>query len=844
MMQQYLRIKADYPDLLLFYRMGDFYELFYDDARKVSTLIDIALTTRGRSAGEPIPMAGVPVHSVETYLSRLVRQGFSVAICEQVGDPAQSKGPVERRVVRIITPGTVTEESLLDQNRDNLLAAVFSSGGRCGLAWLDLASGRFRVTETESITDLMGELERIRPAELLVPESDGLAEACKDVACTTIRPPWQFEPDTAERLLCDQFGTRDLAGFGCDELRTAVGAAGALLNYVKDTQFSALPHLTAIQTERRQDTVVMDADTRRNLELEHSFAGRPEHTLIGILDRTGTPMGARLLRRWINRPIRDRDELQSRYAAIENMLDRRGDTECRPMLAGIGDIERVLGRIALRSARPRDLVQLRNALDRMPDIADWLSGQDACLLADLVDPLTGHDEICSFLHRGIVTEPPVVIRDGGVIAPGFDDELDQLRSLGDNADRHLVRLEATEKRRSHISKLRLGYNRVHGYYIEVPRSQAERVPADYTRRQTLKGVERFITPELKEFEQKVLSARERALTREKSLFDDVVERLANNLADFQAAVAALATMDVIANLAERAATCGYTRPAIVKEPVLEIRGGRHPVVEQVRNEPFIPNDLSLNEYRRTLVITGPNMGGKSTYMRQAALITVLAYAGSFVPADRTTIGPIDRIFTRIGASDDLAGGRSTFMVEMTETARILHNATQSSLILMDEVGRGTSTFDGLSLAWASAHYISETIGALTLFATHYFELTALPGELDNCSNVHLDATEYDDDLIFLHAVKEGPANKSYGLNVAALAGVPVAVINRARDYLTRLEIGDMPSSAPVESRVTQPHSGQLEAALQLLGAKDPDDLSPKQALDLIYKLSKLASGND
>ncbi|MEE8527210.1 MAG: DNA mismatch repair protein MutS [Gammaproteobacteria bacterium] len=837
MMQQYLRIKAECPDMLLFYRMGDFYELFYDDARRAATLIDIALTSRGRSAGEPIPMAGVPVHSADTYLARLVRQGLSVAICEQIGDPALSKGPVERKIVRIVTPGTVVEEALLDRNRDNLLAAVQTGKNRYGLAWFDIGSGRLLVSECPTVTDLLGELERLRPAELLVAEGDELEKRLADYHGVTRRPPWHFEHQAAQRLLCEQFGTRDLKGFGCEGLDVAVNAAGALVQYVKETRLSAIPQLRGIRAENRDEALVMDAATRRNLELEHSMAGRPERTLAGVIDRTATPMGSRLLRRWINRPLRNYDHLTERHTAIETLLEARRFDSVREALRGLGDIERVLGRVALRSARPRDLAQLREGLKRLPGIADQLGSIESDLLATVAQEISGHDDACELLCRALVDEPPVLLRDGGVIARGYDSELDELTGLSENADRHLAMLEKTERRRSGISKLRLGYNRVHGYYIEVPRSQSEVVPENYLRRQTLKGTERFITPELKQFEEKILSARERALAREKALFDGILDILIEDLDRLQAHAAALARLDVTATFAERAAKLGYTRPQLVSESLIDITAGRHPVVEHVLDEPFIPNDLRLDSTRRTLVITGPNMGGKSTYMRQTALIVVMACAGSFVPADKAVIGNIDRIFTRIGASDDLAGGRSTFMVEMTEAANILNNATDRSLVLMDEVGRGTSTFDGLSLAWACAHHIAESIGAFTLFATHYFELTALADELAHCANVHLDATEYRDELVFLHSVKEGPASQSYGLKVAGLAGVPKEVITRASHYLVALESGESEWTAAPEAPA-RGEEVESDAIREALNAMDPDNLSPKEALELMYTLKE------
>ena len=841
MMRQYLAIKAEYPDMLVFYRMGDFYELFYDDAKRAASLLDITLTSRGKSAGSPIPMAGVPYHAAESYLAKLVRKGESVAICEQVGDPATSKGPVERKVTRIVTPGTLTDEALLSESRDNLVAAIFADDEGIGLAWLDLAGGRFRLTELADGEAVTGELERLRPAELIVDEDQVDARRFGDDVRITRRPPWHFELDAATRLLCRQFGTRDLAGFGCDAFPRGVAAAGALLQYVGDTQKASLPHLQAITVERREDAIIMDGPTRRNLELHASLSGHDEHTLAGVMDRCQSPMGSRLLRRWIQRPLRDAAMLRGRYQAVEAMLGDKAVGSLQPLLHGIGDIERILSRVALRSARPRDLRQLREALSRLPALRTELSGIQSPQLHALRDRIVTHHREQKLLADAIIDNPPMLIRDGGVIADGYDGELDGLRAIADNADRFLMDLEAREKERTGIGTLKLGYNRVHGYYLEISKGQAARAPDDYVRRQTLKAAERYITPELKEFEDKVLSARERALAREKLLYEELLDCLHETLASLQQTAFAIAELDVLLCFAERADNLRLVKPELREDPCIEIRGGRHLVVEQVIETPFIANDLTLTDEQRLIVITGPNMGGKSTYMRQTALIAILAHIGSFVPADSLRIGPIDRIFTRIGASDDIAGGRSTFMVEMTETATILNNATAQSLVLMDEIGRGTSTFDGLSLAWAAAHYMAEEARAFTLFATHYFELTALADELPACHNVHLDATEHDGRLVFLHAVKPGPANQSYGLQVAALAGVPRHVVQRARDYLATLEShqaaltrspqGQLPLG-PAEAPTPDP----LRDAMETL---DPDSMTPLQALNALYELTKL-----
>jgi DNA mismatch repair protein MutS len=783
MMAQYLRIKAENPDVLLFYRMGDFYELFYDDARRGSKLLDIALTQRGESGGAAIPMAGVPVEKLDSYLARLVKQGEPVAICEQTGEVGKGKGPVTREVVRIVTPGTVTDDALLDARRENLLAALAAEGDRFGLAWLDLGAGRFSVLEGEGREALAAELERLRPAELLLPEGVQLAAAARVVE----RPPWHFLRDSARRLLTAQFGTQDLAGFGCEELTLGLGAAGALLQYARDTQKGALPHLTALARESRDEALVMDAATRRNLELDSSLAGREEATLAGVIDRTATSMGARELRRWIRRPLRDRAALERRYDAVAALIRADRYEALHELLRGLGDVERVLARVALRSARPRDVAALRDGLALLPRLCDALRGLDAPLLAAAAADLAPRPEIHDLLKRALVATPPPLLRESGVIAAGYDAALDELRSIATGADRHLLELEERERRRTGLSQLKVAYNRVHGYYIELPRSQSERAPLDYQRRQTVKNAERYVTPELKQFEDKVLGGRDRALARERELFEGLLDALIAELAPLKRVAAALALADVLANLAERAVSLRYVRPELTDKPGLRIEGGRHPVVERVLEDPFVPNDLELTDGRRMLVITGPNMGGKSTYMRQAALILVLAAIGSYVPAKRAVIGPFDRIFTRIGASDDLAGGRSTFMVEMTEAAVILNAATDRSLVLMDEIGRGTSTYDGLSLAFACAGHIARKIRAFTLFATHYFELTELADEIATVANVHLDATEHGDGIVFLHAVKPGPASRSYGLAVAQKAGVPRCVIDAAREYLGKLE---------------------------------------------------------
>ncbi len=838
-MQQYLRIKAQHPDSLLFYRMGDFYELFFEDARKAAQLLDITLTARGQSGGEPIPMAGVPYHAAEQYLARLVRFGESVALCEQIGDPATSKGPVERKVMRIITPGTLTDAALLDERRENLLMGLHWQETHFGLAVLELSTGRFTVQELHGQEALQSELARLQPAELLISEDATMPEVLRDRPGLRRLAPWHFDTDVATRLLCVQFATHDLSGFGVADLRLALGAAGALLQYVRDTQRSALPHLRGLTVERRSDSILMDAASRRNLELETSLSGNNEHTLAGALDRTATAMGSRCLRRWINRPIRDHGVLRQRYHAIGTLLESRARENLYPILRGIGDIERILARVALKSARPRDLAALRNALGQLPELHEVTSTADSPLLNALALNIGTHPDTHALLQQAIIDTPPQLLRDGGVIAPGHDAELDELRALSEHADQYLIDLESRERERSGIANLKVSYNRVHGYYIEVTRAQSERVPDNYIRRQTLKGAERYITPELKGFEDKVLSARERALAREKGLYEELLDKLIVLLAALQISAGALAELDALTNLAERAERLKLSPPQLSTEPGLHIEAGRHPVVERVLDTPFTPNDLDLDATRRMLIITGPNMGGKSTYMRQIALIVLLAHIGSYVPAERAVIGPIDRIFTRIGAADDLAGGRSTFMVEMTETANILHNATAESLVLMDEIGRGTSTYDGLSLAWACAVQLATAIRAYTLFATHYFELTTLPEQFQGMANVHLDAVEHGDRIVFLHAVKNGPADRSYGLHVAALAGVPQAVITAARQRLQELEGQPAPVTQATMPQLNLFTTVAPHPALTALADIRPDELTPRQALDLLYHLKSL-----
>lgn len=840
MMQQYLRLKAQHPDILLFYRMGDFYELFYDDARRASQLLDISLTRRGASAGEPIPMAGVPHHAVENYLAKLVNLGESAAICEQIGDPATTKGPVERKVVRIVTPGTISDEALLKERQDNLLAAVWKDSKGYGYATLDISSGRFRVTEPEDTETMAAELQRTNPAELLYAEDFSEMALIEGRRGLRRRPMWEFEPQTARQQLNLQFGTRDLTGFGVENALRGLCAAGCLLQYVKDTQRTALPHIRSITMDRPQDGIIMDAATRRNLEITQNLSGGTENTLAAVLDLTVTPMGSRMLKRWLHMPIRDLSILQSRQQAIAALQDH--SSEVQDVLRQIGDLERILARLALRTARPRDLARMRNAFQQLPALHALLVPITSPAVQHLRQQMGEFGDLRDLLERAIIETPPVLVRDGGVIAPGYHAELDEWRALADGASDYLDRLEIRERDRLGIDTLKVGFNAVHGYYIQVSRGQSHLVPINYVRRQTLKNAERYIIPELKEYEDKVLTSKGKALALEKQLYDQLFDLLLPHLADLQQSASALAELDVLTNLAERAWSLNYVCPTLTDKPGINITGGRHPVVEQVLSEPFIANPLNLAPQRRMLIITGPNMGGKSTYMRQAALIVLLAYIGSFVPAEQAEIGPVDRIFTRVGAADDLASGRSTFMVEMTETANILHNATAHSLVLMDEIGRGTSTYDGLSLAWACAENLANRIKAMTLFATHYFELTTLPDKMEGVVNVHLDAIEHGDTIAFMHSVQDGAASKSYGLAVAALAGVPKDVIKRARQKLRELESlsGNAASSNIDGTQMSLlAHPQETSPALDALESLDPDTLSPRQALEWIYRLKGL-----
>ena len=838
MMVQYLKIKAEHPNEIVFYRMGDFYELFFDDAKRASELLDITLTARGKSGGNPIPMCGVPYHAVEGYLAKLVKGGWSVAICEQIGDPATSKGPVERAVARIVTPGTISDEALLDERKDALLLAACGQGQHIGIAVLDMSSGRFQVLEVTGHAAFIGELQRMRPAELLMSD-DLIIDDMPKLPGLRRLPPWDFDIDTASRGLCQHFGVQDLAGFGCDTLSQGIGAAGCLLQYVKDTQRSALPHIRQLKHESRDDAVAMDAATRRNLELDLNLGGGTENTLASVFDRCQTAMGSRLLRRWLHRPLRNQGILNARQSGVIGLIENYQFEPIRDTLKQIGDLERILSRVALRSARPRDLSRLQRSLATLPLLQSQLTPFDIPYLLSLRSEISEFPALDDLLARAVAENPPMVLRDGGVIAQGYDSELDELRSLSSDAGEFLLAMERREKEKTGLSTLKVGYNRVHGYYIEISKLQAAQAPVEYIRRQTLKNAERFITPELKTFEDKALSSKSRALAREKFLYEMLLDALNDELSALQISAHALCELDVIANLAERAVQLELCQPEFCDSPMLDIEQGRHPVVESVLDEPFIANDLKLAEDRRTLIITGPNMGGKSTYMRQTALIVLLAHIGSFVPAKAVKLSLVDQIFTRIGSSDDLAGGRSTFMVEMTETANILHNATDKSLILMDEIGRGTSTFDGLSLAWACAIDLADRVQGFTLFATHYFELTVLPDSYPKAANVHLGVTEHNDHIVFLHRVEEGPANRSYGLQVAKLAGIPAKVVSAAKIKLQQLENqainrGQVTTAGPQPDLFAMP--AEEHPVVEALGEIDPDSLSPRQAHELLYAL--------
>ncbi len=847
MMRQYLAIKAEYPGMLLFYRMGDFYELFYEDAVKAAGVLDITLTSRGKSAGEPIPMAGVPFHSVDQYLQKLVAANMPVAICEQIGDPAASKGPVERRVVRIVTPGTLTEENLLSGRQQNLVAALLVQEGRVGMAALEISSGNFEGLELDSVSGIGDELTRIGAAEVLLGQHQ---ESTLGIGGASTVPDWYFDRARAETILADQFDTHDLNAFECHRYPLATRAAGALVQYIRDLHGNRAPHISGIRFVQQNNTLVVDSVTRANLEVEVGQDGTTRHALITLMDQCATPMGARLLRRWVRNPTRDRMTLDRRHDAIDWLVDGRRYEDLVPLLREVGDMERILARMAMKTARPRDLVRLRAGLSVLPEISRLLSSMPTALLNDTRSALEPRPDTLDLLTRAIKDDPPSVIRDGGVLRDGFDEELREYRHLQHDAKDFLMQLEEKEKRDTGVANLRVRYNRVHGYYIELPRSQSDEVPEHYVRRQTVKNAERFVTAELKEFEDRILSARGKALTREKWLYEALQEDLGKDIDGLMPCAAAYAELDCLQNLAERSNSLDWHRPRYSDDPVLEITSGRHPIVETMPGTSFIPNNTMLDDEVRMQLITGPNMGGKSTYMRQVAIIALLAHSGSFVPAQTATFGPLDRIFSRIGASDDLAGGRSTFMVEMTEMAQILRNATEQSLVLVDEIGRGTSTFDGLSLAWACAGDLARQIRAFTLFSTHYFELTSLAEQLGGVSNVHLDAVEHGHRIVFLYSVKDGPASQSYGLEVARLAGMPEHLITEARGKLAELEEHYQEGSGPesdspnFQFSLFAPARHEEEAVVARLRALEPDDLSPREALDILYECARVLAQRD
>ncbi len=866
MMTQYLRIKAEHPDILLFYRMGDFYELFFDDAKNASQLLNISLTARGKSNGDPIPMAGVPYHAAENYLAKLVKMGQSVAICEQVGDPATSKGPVERKVVRIITPGTITDEALLEERSESILASVFYGSVNkklpsvFGLAYIELASGRFNIIDCDSEQALQSSLARIKPTEILYPEGASFVHLLPPLIGKRKRPVWEFDHQTAVTKLTEQFETLNLDGFGVNTHSTSICSAGSVLQYIQETQRTQLMHIKSINQESMSSCLVMDAATQQNLELTRNLSGGIEHTLLSAIDNTTTTMASRLLQRYIHRPTRDTNEITHRHAVINSFL-QYDVTEFTAIYKTIGDIERVLARMALRSARPRDFARLSIALSSLPLLQTQLIE-----LAKVIEEhrsdiqiyqtnIGTFDDLASLLERAIIENPPVVIRDGGVIKPGYSEELDHLRDLAEGASDYLRQLEQRERERTGISTLKVNYNKVHGFYIEVSRANSAQVPADYIRRQTLKNNERYIIPELKDHEDQVLTSQSRALALEKRLFEALFDDIIAQLNPLMLCAANIAKLDVLTNFAEQALQLNLFQPTLVTTNTLNYHNGRHLVVEQVMQSPFIANPLHMDEKSRMLMVTGPNMGGKSTYMRQTALIVILAYIGSFVPANDAQIGPIDQIFTRIGAADDLASGRSTFMVEMTETANIMHNASKNSLVLMDEIGRGTSTYDGLSLAWACAQYLAEKTKSLTLFATHYFELTELTQQFSVVENVHVTALEHGDDIKFMHKVEQGAASGSFGLQVAKLAGVPKPVITLAKQKLKQLESQEnaIDNRQKKSKKAKQNTNLEGDAHKQLsmpldephwlekaINDIDIDALSPREAQALLYHLkSKL-----
>ncbi|MCF6289225.1 MAG: DNA mismatch repair protein MutS [Proteobacteria bacterium] len=837
MMRQYLQIKADYVDMLVFYRMGDFYELFMQDAIDAAKLLDITLTYRGKNNGNPIPMCGVPYHAVDPYLAKLVKMGRSIAICEQVGDPKTSKGPVERKVMRIITPGTVTEEALMDAQNESLLLSIYSNKAGYGIATCELSSGRVVVIEVHDQETLLAQVERLAPSEILIAENSSLVTELENYPVNE-RPVWDYDQDTALINLTKHYQVQDLKGFGIQGNSLTINALGCLFNYIAHTQKTLMKHIQPITTELLDEFLHLDASTRKNLEIEVNNHGGDEHTLCQLMDCSTTAMGSRQLRRWIKQPLQNQQKLNSRLNAIGTLIEQGVIFDLQETLKSIGDIERITTRISMLSARPRDLATLTYSLRQVLLLKQSLNVIDTNEIKFINNHLGTHNSVINLLESAIKENPPVIIRDGGVIADGYDEELDQLRAISTDASQYMLDFEQREKDSSGISALKVGYNRVHGYYIEISKLHADKAPENYIRRQTLKAVERYTTPELKVFEDKVLSSKERSLACEKALYQGLLESFAKDIVALQQTGTAVAKLDALNTLAERAVTLNFNRPTLCADNCIAITQGRHPVVEQIQDTPFEPNDMKLDKNTQMLIITGPNMGGKSTYMRQNALIVLLASIGSYVPAEIAKIGKIDRIFTRIGAGDDLTKGRSTFMVEMTETANILHNATENSLVLMDEIGRGTSTYDGLSLAQACAVHLAQVNKSFTLFATHYFEITALSKEIDNMENVHLDAIEHDDEIVFLHAVKAGAASRSYGLQVAALAGIPNKVLQNAKKTLALLEQTKTLEPIPVQTSFFDNLIVETPVEKKL-NKINPDELTPRQALDLLYKLKKL-----
>ena len=840
MMQQYLSIKADYPNTLLFYRMGDFYELFYEDAEKASNLLGITLTSRSKSSPNPIKMAGVPFHSVDQYIRKLINLSESVAICEQIGDPATSKGPVERKVTRVITPGTLTDENLLDERSESLLCAFAKLNDTWTLATLDVASGRFSAREMPNAESVQSEIDRIKPAEILHSDVANYVNEFQFKHAQEV-PGWYFNFDRAKSLLEKQFQVKNLTAFECEQHPEASATAGALLQYAIDVWGKELTHIHGLKIERSDEFVQIDSHSWRNLEIETTLMGDEKYCLINLFDKCSTAMGSRQIRRWFRYPVRDHEEIRRRHQIIEHILENTDFGRIATALRHIGDIERIASRIATRTAKPIDLVRLKDALRSIPSLVELLAPEECSEMQTLCTRMDPLPDLTDLLGRAILDEPASVLRDGGVIRKGYDAQLDELNQLRDDSGQALIDLETRERERTGIKNLKVHYNRVHGYYIEVSRLAADQIPEDYKRRQTLKSSERYITPELASFERRILNAKEKALGREKELYEALIEHLQQFVSAIQITSQALAEIDVLSNFAILSDELDLNRPELVKTPGISIDHGRHPVVEAVLTRPFVSNSAELSPHKRLLLITGPNMGGKSTYMRQTALIVMLSHTGSFVPANAAKIGPIDRIFTRIGAADDLAAGNSTFMVEMTEMAAILHSATENSLVLVDEIGRGTSTYDGLALAWACAVSLLNEVQAMTMFSTHYFEITELANEYSGAINLHLDAVKHKGDIVFMYDVKEGAANQSYGIEVAKLAGIPGKVIGDAKNRLARL------SSKSVESELmrvqgalqTSLFSASASPVLERLKQVQPEELNPLEALQLIFELKEL-----